>query len=170
MNQSKKNVIWRGFFLKLKCISVFIIDLTISQNGQIPHFPKFISKKTVVQLKNNGHKLFYRSEMEISEVHCQNFASYEQKTISACKSKSSSLLSKDMCYKKYITKGQKDFIHDKKILYHYKPKVALILDHSWIILVFFSSSVPWLVSPCLKRTQHKQILICKSFNYKEMYM
>ena len=31
-----------------------------------PHFPKFISKKTVVQLKNNGHKLFYRSEMEIS--------------------------------------------------------------------------------------------------------
>ena len=31
-----------------------------------PHFPKFISKKTVVQLENNGHKLFYRSEMEIS--------------------------------------------------------------------------------------------------------
>ena len=161
MNQSKKNVIWRVVFLELKCISVFIIDLTTSQNGQIPHFPKFTSKRTVVQLKNNGHKLFYRSEMEISEVHCQNFASYEQKTISACKSKSSSLLSKDMCYKKYITKGQKDFIHDKKILYHYKPKVALILDHSWIILVFFSSSVPWLVSPCLKRTQHKQILICK---------
>ena len=97
---------------------VLIIDLTTSQNGQIPHFPKFTSKKTVVQLKNNGHKLFYRSEMEISEVHCQNFASYEQKTISACKFESSNSLSKDMWYKKYITKGQEDPIHDKKILYH----------------------------------------------------
>ena len=99
---------------------VLIIDLTTSQ---IPHFPKFTSKKTVVQLKNNGHKLFYRSEMEISEVHCQNFASYEQKTISACKFESSNSLSKDMWYKKYITKGQEDLIHDKKILYYYKPKV-----------------------------------------------
>ena len=93
------------FFLELKCISVFIIDLTTSQNGQIPPFPKFTSKKTVVQHKNNLHKLFYRSEMEISKVHCQNFASYEQKTISTCKPKSSSSLSKDMCYKKYITIG-----------------------------------------------------------------
>ena len=85
---------------------VLIIDLTTSQiEWHIPHFPKFTSKKTVVQLKTNGHKLFYRSEMEIFEVHCQNFASYEQKTISACKPKSSSSLSKDMCYKKYITIG-----------------------------------------------------------------
>ena len=104
MNQSKKNVIWKGVFLELKCMLVLIIDLTTSQ---IPHFPKFTSKKTVVQLKNNGHKLFYRSEMEISKVHCQNFASYEQKTILACKFESSSSLSKDMWYKKYITKGQK---------------------------------------------------------------
>ena len=170
MNQSKKNVIWRGFFLELKCISVFIIDLTTTQNGQIPHFPKFISKKIVVQLKNNGHKLFYRSEMEISEVHCQNFTSYEQK-IYQLVSPNLQVHCQNICAtKKYITKGQEDHIHDKKILYYYKPKVALILDHSWIILVFFSSPVPWLVSPCLKRTQHKQILICKSFNYKEMYM
>ena len=99
-------------------MSVFIIDLTTSQNGQIPHFPKFTSKKTVVQLKNNGHKLFYRSEMEISEVHCQNFASYEQKTILACKSWYLEVhCQKDMCYKKYMTKGQEDPIHDKKILY-----------------------------------------------------
>ena len=73
-----------------------------------PHFPKFISKKTVVQLKNNGHKLFYRSEMEISFFIVRIFASYEQKTILACKPKSSSSLSKDMCYKKYMTKGQED--------------------------------------------------------------
>ena len=71
-------------------------------------FSYLLAKKTVVQLKNNGHKLFYRSEMEISEVHSQNFASYKQKTILACKPKSSSSLSKDMCYKKYMTKGQED--------------------------------------------------------------
>ena len=29
-----------------------------------------------------------------------------------------------------MTKGQEDPIHDKKILYHYKPKVALILEAS----------------------------------------
>ena len=163
MNQSEKNVIWRGFFLELKCISVFIIDLTIGQNGQIPHFPKFTSKKTVVQLKNNLHKLFYRPEMEISEVHCQNFASYEQK-IYQLVSPNLQVHCQNICATKNISPN------DKKILYYYKPKAALILDHSWIIVVFFSSSIPWLVSPCLKRTQHKQILICKSFNYKEMYM
>jgi len=52
-----------------------------------PHFPKCISKKTVVQLKNNGHKLFYRSDMEISFFIELIFASYEQKTILACKPK-----------------------------------------------------------------------------------
>ena len=76
------------FFLELKCISVFIIDLTTSQNGQIPHFPKFTSKKIVVQLKNNGHKLFYRSEMENSEVHCQNI----------CATKNISLKDKKILY------------------------------------------------------------------------
>ena len=50
------------------------------------HFPKFISKKIVVQLKKNGPQLFYRSEMEISFFIARIFASYEQKTILACKS------------------------------------------------------------------------------------
>ena len=58
-------------------------DMTTSQNGQIPHFPKFNRQKIVLQLKNNGHKLFYTSEMDICEVHYQNFASYEQKTVLA---------------------------------------------------------------------------------------
>ena len=104
-------------------MSIFIIDLTTSQNGQIPHFPKFISKKTVVQLKNNGHQLFYRSEMEISEVHCQNFASYEQK-IYQLVSPYLQVHCQNICATKNISPK------DKKILYYYKPKAALILDHS----------------------------------------
>ena len=52
-----------------------------------PHFPKFISKKTVVQLKYNGHKLLYRSETEISFFIELIFSTYEQKTILACKPK-----------------------------------------------------------------------------------
>ena len=97
---------------------VLIIDLTTSQNGQIPHFPKFTSKKTVVQLKNNGHKLFYRSEMEISEVHCQNFASNEQKTISACKFESQVHCQK-ICGTKNISPK------DKKILYMTKRSYTI---------------------------------------------
>ena len=158
MNQSKKNVIWRGVFLELKCMLVLIIDLTTSQ---IPRFPKFTSKKQLCNwkimdisysiglkwkflkfiariLRVTNKKLYQLVSLNL-QVHCQKICGI----------------------KKYITKGQEDPIYDKKILYHYKLKVPLILDHSWIILIFFSSQVPWLVSPCLKRTQHKQILICK---------
>ena len=134
MNQSKKNVIWRGFFLELKCISVFIIDLTTGQNGQIPHFPKFTSKKTVVQLKNNLHKLFCRSEMEISEVDCHNFASYEQKMYQLV-SPNLQVHCQNICATKNISPNDKRILHMTKRSYTItNPK------QHWFLTILESSS------------------------------
>ena len=118
MNQSKKNVIWKSFFLELKCISIFIVDLTTGQIGQIPPFPKFTSKKIVVQLKNNLHKLFYRSQMEISKVHWQNFATYEQK-IYQLLSPNLQVHCQNICATKNISPK------DKKILYMTKRSYTI---------------------------------------------
>ena len=69
--------------------------------------------------------------MEISEVHWQNFASYEQKIYQII-SPNVHVHCQNICATIYIyiTKEQEDPIHDKKILHHYKPKVAQILAHS----------------------------------------
>ena len=79
-------------------------------------FLNLLAKKTVVQLKNNEHKLFYRSEMEISEVHCQNFASNEQKTISACKFESQVHCQK-ICGTKNISPQEKKILYITKRFY-----------------------------------------------------
>ena len=124
----------KGFFSWAEVYLSFYYRPDYRPNGQIPHFPKFTSKKTVVQLKNNLHKLFYRSEMEISEVHCQNFASYEQK-IYQLVSPNLQVHCQNICATKNVSPNDKKILHMTKRSYTItNPK------QHWFLTILESSS------------------------------
>ena len=133
-----------------------------------------LAKKTVVQLKHNLHKLFYRSQMEIYEVHWQNFASYEQK-IYQIVSPNVHVHCQNICATIYIyhqrTRRSYTWQKDPTPLQTQSSKNSCpFLNHSRFLLLTDSLTGLTLPEKNTTRTQHKQILICKWFNYKAMYM